>query len=81
MRATKTSILAAALCATVAAFAATCGSLVSNLIGAGKTDAVLPTIRQHIRLCYLFVLGLGVLVAVFPTRGLHLQGRHRPDRR
>lgn len=51
----------------VAAFAATCGSLVSNLIGAGKTDAVLPTIRQHIRLCYLFVLGLGVLVAVFPT--------------
>ena len=38
-----------------------------TIVGAGKTDAVLPTIRQHIRLCYLFVLGLGVLVAVFPT--------------
>ena len=51
----------------VAAFAATCGSLVSNLIGAGRNEAVLPTIRQHIRLCYLFVLGLAVVVAVFPT--------------
>ena len=32
------------------AFAATCGSLVSNLIGAGEQDCVRGTIRQHIRI-------------------------------
>lgn len=31
------------------AFAATCGSLVSNLIGAGEQDCVRGTVRQHIR--------------------------------
>ncbi len=50
----------------VVAFGATCGSLVSNLIGAGKTEAVLPTIRQHIRLCYVFVLVPALLFALFP---------------
>ena len=33
----------------ISAFAATSSSLVSNLIGSGKTAGVLPTIRQHLR--------------------------------
>lgn len=48
------------------AFAATCGSLVSNLIGAGDTRYVPGTIRQHIRIAYLFVLPLALLVVLFP---------------
>lgn len=48
------------------AFASTCGSLVSNLIGAGRSDSVGATIRQHIRLAYLFVLPIAFLFALFP---------------
>lgn len=49
------------------AFASTCGSLVSNLIGSGNTDCVPGTIRQHIRIAYLFVLPLALLFALFPN--------------
>ncbi|WP_300812281.1 MATE family efflux transporter [uncultured Bacteroides sp.] len=49
------------------AFASTCGSLVSNLIGAGHADSVQPTIRQHIRLAYLLVLPLALLFCLFPN--------------
>lgn len=49
------------------AFASTCGSLVSNLIGAGHKECVAGTIRQHIRIAYLFVLPLALLFALFPT--------------
>ena len=48
------------------AFASTCGSLVSNLIGAGENDCVEGTIRQHIRLAYIFVLPLALLFVLFP---------------
>ena len=48
------------------AFAATCGSLVSNLIGAGHSDCVAGTIRQHVRIAYVFVLPLALLFALFP---------------
>lgn len=48
------------------AFAATCGSLVSNLIGSGDKDCVAGTIRQHIRLGYMFVLPLALLFSLFP---------------
>lgn len=48
------------------AFSATCGSLVSNLIGAGDTRYVPGTIRQHIRIAYFFVLPLALLVVLFP---------------
>lgn len=48
------------------AFAATCGSLVSNLIGAGEQDCVRGTIRQHIRIGYLFVLPILVFFCLFP---------------
>lgn len=49
------------------AFASTCGSLVSNLIGAGETDCVRGTIRQHVRIAYLFVLPLLIFFALFPN--------------
>ena len=50
------------------AFASTCGSLVSNLIGAGNTDCVPGTIRQHVRIAYLFVLPFALLFALFPNQ-------------
>ena len=50
----------------IMAFASTCGSLVSNLIGAGKSNTVLTTIRQHIMLAYAIVLPLCILFALFP---------------
>ncbi|MBE6286875.1 MAG: MATE family efflux transporter [Mediterranea massiliensis] len=49
------------------AFAATCGSLVSNQIGAGFGDSVRNTIHQHIRLAYAIVLPLVALFALFPN--------------
>lgn len=49
------------------AFASTCGSLVSNLIGAGETNCVQGTIRQHVRIAYLFVLPLLIFFALFPN--------------
>ena len=48
------------------AFASTCGSLTSNLIGRGHADAVPGLIHQHIRLACLFVLPLAALFALFP---------------
>lgn len=54
------------------AFASTCGSLVSNLIGAGHADSVQPTIRQHIRLAYLLVLPLAALFCLFPDTVLSI---------
>lgn len=48
------------------AFAATCGSLVSNLIGAGEQDCVRGTIRQHIRIGYAFVLPILAFFCLFP---------------
>ena len=50
----------------VAAFAATCSSLVSNIIGAGKSESVMATIWQHILLCYSFVLPIALLLSLFP---------------
>ncbi len=54
------------------AFASTCGSLVSNLIGAGRAESVRPTIRQHIRLAYLLVLPLAALFSLFPDTVLSI---------
>lgn len=51
----------------VNAFASTCSSLVSNLIGAGRSDEVMPLCRKMIRLCYYFVLPIGILFAMFPS--------------
>ncbi len=51
----------------ISAFASTCGSLVSNQIGAGKADSVVCTVHQHIKLALAIVLPLTVLFAIFPT--------------
>ncbi|MBQ8224155.1 MAG: MATE family efflux transporter [Bacteroides sp.] len=48
------------------AFAATCGSLVSNLIGAGESHCVRGTIRQHIYMAYLLVLPLAAFFMLCP---------------
>ena len=50
----------------VMAFAATCGSLVSNLIGAGDKEYVQGTIRQHIRIAYVCVLPILAFFALCP---------------
>ena len=49
------------------AFASTCGSLVSNLIGRGDKAYVPGTIRQHVRIAYLCILPLLCLFALFPN--------------
>lgn len=51
---------------TTMAFTSTCGSLVSNLIGAGNAEYIPSTIRQHIRITYLFVIPPALLFALFP---------------
>ncbi|WP_294629413.1 MATE family efflux transporter [uncultured Bacteroides sp.] len=48
------------------AFASTCGSLVSNLIGAGEQDCVRGTIRQHIRIGYMLVTPILFFFSLFP---------------
>lgn len=50
----------------VAAFASTCSALVSNLIGAGREDSVMPTIRQHVFLAYAIIVPLAVFFACCP---------------
>lgn len=50
----------------VNAFASTASSLVSNLIGAGEEDRVLPLTRRMVLLCYAFVIPVALLAAAFP---------------
>lgn len=50
----------------VNAFASTSSSLVSNLIGSGKSDQVMSLCGRMIRLCAFFVLPIGALIALFP---------------
>ena len=50
----------------VQSFASTSSSLVSNLIGMGEGDRVLPLCRRMIRLSYAIVLPLAGLIALFP---------------
>lgn len=56
----------------VNAFASTSSSLVSNLIGSGKSDQVLGLCGRMIRLCYCFVLPLGILITLFPDLVLRI---------
>ena len=50
----------------VCSFSTTTGSLVSNLIGAGEQNCVRGTIRQHIRIGYIFVLPILIFFCLFP---------------
>lgn len=56
----------------VNAFASTSSSLVSNLIGAGETGRVMGLCRRMIRICYYFVLPIGILIALFPSLVLRI---------
>lgn len=50
----------------IMAFASTCSSIISNMIGAGHTDEVRNTIRKHVILAYSIVLPISVLFCLFP---------------
>ncbi len=50
----------------VTAFAATCSSVVSNLIGLGRSDEVKPAIMRHIAMAYAIVIPIVALISVFP---------------
>lgn len=52
----------------VSAFATTASSLVSNLMGSGESGRVPATVRQVARVCYMFILPLIVLMALFPVQ-------------
>lgn len=56
----------------VNAFASTNSSLVSNLIGSGKTDQVMGLCHRTIRLCYYFILPIALLIALFPSTVLRI---------
>lgn len=55
------------------AFASTCSSIISNMIGAGHTEHVRPTIRRHIILSYSIVTPIIALFCIFPeyTAGIY----------
>ncbi|MCD7938186.1 MAG: MATE family efflux transporter [Tannerellaceae bacterium] len=48
------------------AFASTCGSLVSNFIGAGESNKVGQVIKICIQISYMILVPLGILFSVFP---------------
>lgn len=63
------------------AFASTTSSLVSNLIGAGYTEQIMPLCRKMIRLCFCFVLPLCILGGRDSLLDApHLYGRRISDR-
>ena len=56
----------------VIAFASTCSTLISNLIGAGDSRYVRGSLRQCIRMAYLFELPLILFFVFFPTAILRI---------
>lgn len=50
----------------ISAFASTCSSVTSNLIGAGRQEEVMPTIKRIIVMGYIFVIPLALLFSAFP---------------
>lgn len=52
----------------VTAFAATCSSVVSNLIGSGRSNEVKPTIKRHIIIAYCIVIPIVLIISIFPTQ-------------
>lgn len=50
----------------VNAFGATACTLVSNAMGAGRTDDVIPIMRRLVKMCYTIVLPLIVLLCLIP---------------
>lgn len=56
----------------VSAFATTASSLVSNLIGSGEAHRVMQTFKQVARVCYMFILPLIAIMALFPTQVMRI---------
>lgn len=56
----------------VQAFASVNSSLVSNLIGEGKSDEVMKLCRKVILLCYAFVLPVALCIAICPNSTLRI---------
>ena len=50
----------------ISAFASTCSSVTSNLIGAGRQEEVMPKIKRIIVMGYMFVIPLALLFSAFP---------------
>ena len=50
----------------IIAYASTCSSLTGNLIGAGKSEYVAATIKQHIRIAYTFILPIALACSLLP---------------
>jgi putative MATE family efflux protein len=57
------------------AFAATSNSMVSNVIGQGKTEEVMPLVMRISKISLLFTLGLLVLINIRPEIFLSLYGQ------
>lgn len=57
------------------AFASTSNAMVSNIIGQGKKEEVIPLIYKIMKLSVLFTLVLCLLINIFPQVFLHLYGR------
>lgn len=51
---------------TIVAFASTCSSIVSNMIGAGHPELVRPTIRKHIIITYCILIPILAIFSIFP---------------
>jgi putative MATE family efflux protein len=51
----------------VIAFSVTISTIVSNLMGEGRTDEVLLVIRKQVKLAYLAVIPVAVVTALFPA--------------
>lgn len=56
----------------VIAFATTCSSLVGNLMGAGEQRSVMKLVGRVMKQCYLGMIPLLVLLAVFPSAVLRI---------
>ena len=50
----------------ISAFASTCSSVTSNLIGAGRQEEVMSTIKRIIMMGYMFVIPLALIFSAFP---------------
>ena len=51
----------------LSAFASTCSTLVSNIIGAGREDKVMSLIKRILKLSYGIVMSFVLLFCLFPT--------------
>lgn len=51
----------------VSAFATTTSALISNLIGGGEQRQVMGVCKQVIRMCYMIIIPLMLITALFPT--------------